>query len=280
MRKKGDGYSSRELQRMLGVSRTVVERLIAAGFVSPTTGERRERHFSFQDVVILRTAHSLRTAGVSPRKIVRALDHLRKSWVKEGSLTSLRIAAVGNNITVRDAHSRQWDAESGQLLIDFEPKPACGTVASFHEPSSAREQRAQSTAVGLFYRAEALEATELAAAESAYREALARAPDYTDASLNLGCILVDAERYDDAIAVYRAALDHRPDDPVLHFNIGVVLEDSGRLRDALSSYQACIALSDDFADAHFNAARIHEELGEATRAIRHFNRYRTLQKKQ
>jgi NTP pyrophosphatase (non-canonical NTP hydrolase) len=46
------------------------------------------------------------------------------------------------------------------------------------------------------------------------------------------------------------------------------------------SYQACIALSDDFADAHFNAARIHEELGEATRAIRHFNRYRTLQKKQ
>lgn len=278
--RKGDGYSLRELQRMLGVSRTVVERLITAGFVSPKAGERRERRFNFQDVVILRTAHSLRAAGVSPRKIVRALEHLRKSWVKEGSLTSLRIAAVGNNITVRDANSRQWDAESGQLLIDFEPKPAGGTVASFHEPSPARERRTQSTAMDLFYRAGALEATDLAGAESAYREALTQAPDYTDASLNLGCILVDAERYDDAIAVYRAALEHRPDDPVLHFNIGVVLEDSNRLRDALSSYQACIALSDDFADAHFNAARIHEELGEATKAIRHFNRYRTLQKKQ
>jgi Tfp pilus assembly protein PilF len=272
---RDSGYSLREVQRMLGISRSVVERLISAGFISPSAGARRERRFSFQDVVMLRTAHSQRVAGVSPMKIVRALGHLEKSWAREGSLTGVRIAAVGARVAVRDGASREWDAESGQLLLDFEPCPACGEVASLAQP---RRQRYEETADELFFRARALEDADLDAAEAAYRDALEAAPDYTDASLNLGCILFEAERYSDAIAVYRDALRFRPDDPVLHFNIGVALEDSGQLRKALEAYQACIARAPDFADAHFNAARIHEELGEATKAIRHFNSFRRLQK--
>ncbi|GGD95025.1 tetratricopeptide repeat protein [Caballeronia grimmiae] len=270
-----DGYSLREVQRMLGVSRSVVERLIAAGFVSPASGDRRERRFTFQDIVMLRTAHALRVAGVSPMKIVRALDHLRKSWGREGSLTGVRFAAVGDRVAVRDEASRQWDAETGQLLLDFEEQQASGNVASLQAP---RAQRAREEAVELFRRARALEDDDLDAAEAAYRKALERAPDYTDASLNLGGVLVDTERFDDAIAVYRDALRYRANDPVLLFNIGVALEDSGHFREALQSYEACIQNAPDFADAHFNAARIHEELGEATKAIRHFNAYRLLQR--
>ncbi|WP_279616447.1 tetratricopeptide repeat protein [Caballeronia temeraria] len=267
----------RDVQRMLGVSRSVVERLIAAGFVSPATGGRREFRFTFQDIVMLRAAHALRVAGVSPMKIVRALDHLRKSWTREGSLTSVRIAAVGNRVAVRDEISRQWDAETGQLLLDFEPRPACGEVAPF--PAAQRAIDAREAAIILFRRAQALEEGDVDAAEAVYREALERAPDYTNASLNLGCILVESERFAEAIAVYQSALRYQPGDPILHFNIGVALEDSGRLRDALHSYRSCIELAPDFADAHFNAARIHEELGEATKAIRHFNEFRNLQKK-
>lgn len=263
---------------MLGVSRSVVERLITAGFVSPQQGDRRERRFNFQDVVMLRTANSLRAAGGSPHKIVRALTHLRRSWTKDGELTSLRISAIGNTIAIRDQHSRQWDVESGQLLIDFEPKPECGSVASLDGPSSVRTRRAQNAAVDFFTDGQSLEEYDPAAAETAYRRALDLAPDYTDASLNLGCILMNAERYGEAIDVYVAALLHRQDDPILQFNLGVALEDSGKLREALDAYQACFALSDDFADAHFNAARIHEELGEATKAIRHLNHYRKLQR--
>jgi len=268
------GYSLREVQRMLGVSRNVVEKLVAAGFVSPN-GERREWRFTFQDIVMLRTAQALRVAGVSSVKIVRALDHLRKSWGHEGSLTGVRIAAVGDRVAVRDEASRQWDAETGQLLLDFEGKPAASNVTSLQAPL---EHKAREKAVDLFYRARSLEDDDVDAAESAYREALARVPDYTDASLNLGGILMDTERFDDAIAVYRDALRYKPDDPALLFNLGVALEDSGRFGDALRSYELCIEHAPDFADAHFNAARIHEELGDATKAIRHFNAYRNLQK--
>ncbi|WP_244832108.1 tetratricopeptide repeat protein [Caballeronia sp. TF1N1] len=268
-----NGYRLRDVQRMLGVSRSVVEKLVAAGFVSPD-GERRDWRFTFQDIVLLRTAQALRAAGVSSSKIVRALDHLRKSWGHQGALTGVRIAAVGDRVAVRDDASRQWDAETGQLLLDFDGLPATSNIASLQAPLANRMREAASE---LFHRAQALEDEDIDAAESAYREALARAPDYTDASLNLGGILVDTERYDDAIAVYRDALRHRPTDPVLHFNIGVGLEDSGRLREALQSYDLCIKYASDFADAHFNAARIYEELGEARKAIRHFNAYRKSQ---
>jgi hypothetical protein len=269
-----DGYSLRDVQRMLGVSRSVVEKLVAAGFVLPS-GERRQWRFTFQDIVLLRTAHALRVAGVSPMKIVRALDQLRKSSGREGSLSGVRMAAVGDRVAVRDEASRQWDAETGQLLLDFDGKPAGANVASLQAPLA---NRAREAAIDLFYRARSLEDEDIAAAETAYREALARAPEYTDASLNLGGILVDTERFDDAIAVYRDALRYRPNDSVLLFNIGVALEDSGRFGEALRSYELCIEHAPDFADAHFNAARIHEELGDATKAIRHFNAYRNLQK--
>jgi DNA-binding transcriptional MerR regulator len=276
--RKGDGYSLRDVQRMLGVSRSVVERLIKAGFVSPRQGDRGERRFNFQDVVMLRTANALRTAGVSPHKIVRALTHLRRSGAKDGGLTSLRISAIGRDIAVRDEHSRQWDVESGQLLIDFGPMPEGGSVASLDGPTSARARRAHDAAVAFFTDGQHLEDHDTAAAEIAYRRALEQAPDYTDASLNLGCILMEAERCEEAIDVYRAALAYRGDDPILHFNLGVAWEDAGNYSAALDAYHACIALSDDFADAHFNAARIHEELGDATRAIRHLNQYRKLQR--
>jgi tetratricopeptide (TPR) repeat protein len=203
------GYSLREVQRMLGVSRSVVEKLVAAGFVSPS-GERRDWRFTFQDIVMLRTAHALRVAGVSPLKIVRALDHLRNSWGHKGSLTGVRIAAVGDRVAVRDEASRQWDAETGQLLLDFDVKPAAPNIASLQAPLA---NKAREVATDLFHRARSLEDEDIDAAESAYRQALARAPDYTDASLNLGGILVDTERFDDAIAVYRNALRYQPDVP-------------------------------------------------------------------
>ena len=55
-------YTLRGIQSMLGLSRGVIAGLIAAGFVTPSRGTRNEYRFSFQDVVLLRTAHSLQAA--------------------------------------------------------------------------------------------------------------------------------------------------------------------------------------------------------------------------
>ncbi|HMC14840.1 MAG TPA: MerR family transcriptional regulator, partial [Albitalea sp.] len=120
-------YTLSGIQSMLGLSRSVITGLIAAGFVTPSRGKRREYRFSFQDVVLLRTAYSLQSAQISPRKILRSLRQLKATLPDELPLTGLRIAAVGNDIAVKEG-KHQWEAESGQLLIDFEVRPQQGSV--------------------------------------------------------------------------------------------------------------------------------------------------------
>jgi tetratricopeptide (TPR) repeat protein len=277
-------YTLSGIQSMLGLSRSVITGLIAAGFVTPSRGKRREYRFSFQDVVLLRTAYSLQSAQISPRKILRSLRQLKATLPDELPLTGLRIAAVGNDIAVKEG-DRQWEAESGQLLIDFEVRPQAGSVSFLSrapQPANgvhtAAEPRADDSAAAWFERAVTLEDTSAAAAEQAYREAIQRAPDYVDPYLNLGVLLCDAGRCNEAVALYRVGLERCAAEALLHFNLAIALEDQGQSQAALASYETCMRLAPSMADAHYNAARLHEQLGHATQAIRHYSEYRRLQR--
>jgi Flp pilus assembly protein TadD len=294
-------YTIRSIQEMLGLSRGVIGGLVAAGFVVPSRGPKNEYRFTFQDVVLLRTAVELQTAQISPRKILAALRKLRATLPAELPLTGLRITAVGNDVTVRDGRS-QWHADSGQLVMDFELAPAKGTVAflqrgpaveamphpvdadaSGRAPDASGRARPYAAplrddAAAVFSRGEALEASDRRGAEAAYRQVLALDPDHADAYLNLGALLCEGRRCDEAVALYDEALRRHPDEALLHFNRAIALEDQGRPAEALASYHASLRLAPDLADAHYNAARLHEQLGDAKQAVRHFSAYRRLQR--
>jgi tetratricopeptide (TPR) repeat protein len=266
-------YTLRGIQSMLGVSRGVISGLIAAGFVKPSRGRRREYRFTFQDVVLLRTAYSLQQANIGPRKILRSLQRLAATLPDELPLTGLRISAVGSEIAVRRGDA-QWHVESGQMLLDFEVKPARGAVTlRAHEPQAEAAAPAE-----WFERAVALESTDRAQAEAAYRRAIDAAPGHVDACLNLGVMLCDDGRCGEAVALYRRALRRCPDEALLHYNLAVALEDQGRHDDALAAYEASLKLAPKLADAHYNAARLHEMLGHSKDAIRHYSEYRRLQR--
>jgi tetratricopeptide (TPR) repeat protein len=267
-------YTLSGIQSMLGLSRAVITGLVAAGFVTPTRGKRREYRFSFQDVVLLRTAYALQAAKIAPRRIVRSLQRLKATLPDELPLSGLRIAAVGNEVAVRDGE-RQWDAESGQLLIDFEVKPAAGSVSFLSGPPRGA---AADDASAWFDRGVSLEDTHPADAEHAYQEAIARSPDYVDPYLNLGVMLCNSARPSEAVALYRRGIAQRPGEPLLHFNLGVAHEDLEQTAAALESYETCLRLAPSMADAHYNAARLHEQLGHDTKAIRHYSEYRRLQR--
>jgi hypothetical protein len=49
----------RDVERVLQLSPAVTRSLIRAGFVNPERGPRREFRFSFQDLIVLRTARAL-----------------------------------------------------------------------------------------------------------------------------------------------------------------------------------------------------------------------------
>lgn len=301
-------YTLRSIGQMLGLSRAVITGLIEAGFVTPARGPRNEYRFSFQDVVLLRMAHGLRAARIPPRRIVRSLQRLRAALPRELPISGLRISAVGDDVAVRDG-GRQWEVETGQLLMDFEVAPVPGSVAFLpHRPQDAADEgdpggssRAPSSGMSKsatvapirgrrrrdderaadewFQHAEELEESgAAAAAEAAYRRAVALAPDHADAWLNLGAMLCDAGRCDEAVALYDDAIRNCPRAALLHYNRAIALEDTGRAQDALAAYEASLRLAPDLADAHFNAARLHERLGNQQKALRHLSAYRRLQR--
>jgi len=269
-------YTIRGIQEMLGLSRGVIAALIASGFVAPSRGARNEYRFTFRDVVLLRTAVELQAKHIPARKILSSLRKLRATLPAELPLTGLRITAVGNDVTVRDGRS-QWQAESGQLVMDFELAPAAGSVA-FLQRAPARASAPPADAAAWFRRAETLEASDKRAAEAAYRRVLEIDPMHADAYLNLGALLCEGRRSDEAVALYDEALRRKPHEALLHFNRAIALEDRGDAAAALASYHAALRLAPDLADAHYNAARLHQQLGDAKQAVRHFNAYRRLQR--
>ena len=281
-------YTVRAIQETLGLSRSVIAGLVTSGFVAPQRGPRNEYRFTFRDVVLLRTAVELQAAQIAPRKIVSALKKLKAELPDELPLSGLRITAVGNDVTVRDG-AAQWHAESGQGVMDFGVAAKQGNVSFLRHtgaraaPPVGREASpspspAMVGADAWFARGEALERSDLRAAEAAYRAALAVEPGHADASLNLGALLCETRRCDEAVHLYDDAVRRHPNEALLHFNRAIALEDQGHAAAALASYNEALRLDADLADAHYNAARLHEQLGDAKRAVRHFSAYRRLQR--
>ncbi|AOZ10584.1 tetratricopeptide repeat protein [Cupriavidus malaysiensis] len=264
-------YSLRDIERLLGIKRSLAAGLIRAGILAPERGARGEWRFSFQDMVLLRTAHSLRDSHIPRRRVIRALKRLHELR-SDRPLSGLRLAAVGSHLAVREPHG-VWHADTGQFLMDFEPDLMAPEVRDMPKPAAA----ASDDAVRWFEAGRAAEPLNPADAQTAYRRAIAEAPGYLDAYLNLGCLLCDAGHHGEAVELYRDALVRLGDVPHVYFNLAVALEDLGRDAEALSAYHRCIGLAPDFADAHFNVARLHQALGDAHRAIRHFNQYRRLE---
>lgn len=256
------------IQEMLGVSRSVILSFVKEGFVSPKRGPRNSFRFGFQDVVLLRTAQTLRGAGMSAGRVAKALKRLKARLPAAVPLAGLRITAVGDDIAVREA-GQEVALESGQILLDFDVTPA-GAVLSF--PNRIVEPDVSSWIA----KALALEGSDPRGAMFAYREAINLDPQNIAAQLGLGALLHEARQFDDALGVYDAALLETPNDAELHYNRAIVLEDLGRVDDALRAYEDSIRIDPDFADAHWNVARLYEGKGVVQQALRHFNAFRKL----
>ncbi len=254
--------SLRKVQALLGLPTHVVTGMIEAGVVTPTRGPRHAWRFTFQDVVLLRTAHRLRTAQVPSRKLLRALARV-KGGLGPLPLSGVRLTAIDRQVVVREG-PMQWEAESGQLLMDFDT--AAPPVV---EPLGA-------VPTDWFAEAVALEATDPAAASNAYRRALSADPQHASAWLNLSALLCEQGHCDDAVQTLDEALTHLPEHPDLHFNRGIALEDQQRQDEAIAAYERALTLRPEFADAHFNLACLHERCGRPHRALRHLNEYRRM----
>lgn len=263
-------YGVRDVERLLRVSRATLRALVAAGFVAPARGPRNSWRFSFQDLIVLRTAKALVDANVPQRRITKSVRELRRHLPESMPLSGLAIGAVGERVVVREGRAR-WQAESGQYLLEFEGDPEEGALKVIERaPAPAAPPR------DWFAAAQALEATDPEGAMRAYREAIAADPANVDARINLGLLLHEAKRLAEAGRVYADALHACGPEPVLLFNLGVLLEDMDSLEDAERAYRAAVSADPQMADGHYNLALLYGRLGREREAIRHMSQYRRL----
>ena len=273
------GYSTKDVAALLGLSAAQVRSYVRAGFLSPTQGARGEYYFSFQDLIVLRTAKGLLAARVPRRRVRLALQNLRAQLPEDRALTGVRISAQGHHVVVRDGRD-VWNPESGQAVFDFELAELARGASTLPLRTPAREEDGKTDepeqGTDWYERGAELEEDSPEEAMAAYRRALEIDPDLADAHVNLGRLLHEREETVEAERHYRLALAARPDDTTAAYNLGVVLQDLGRLREAADAYVAALELDRTLADAHYNLSGIYEQLGEPEAAFRHLRTYRTL----
>jgi len=262
-------YSLAEVEKLLKLPRRTINALVKAGFVAPGRGPRKTLRFSFQDLIVLRTAQALADAKVPAARITRSLAELRRQLPAEMPLSGLSIGAVGDKVVVRDGAGRR-QVESGQYLLAFEGGTA-GTTLSVIEPKAAVAEFEDWYARGL-----ALEDENPAAARAAYEKAIAAQPGDLGPRINLGRLLHEAGVHAGAERIYRDAVRDLGADGVLLYNLGVLLDDLGRAAEAAQVYRQALEADPALADGHYNLALVSEKLGQKHEAIRHMAQYRRL----
>lgn len=270
------GYTTREVGEVLGLPASRIRSWARSGLLTPQRGPRGEYVFSFQDIVLLRTARELLEKEVPARKVRAALEALRTQLPVGRPLSAVHVSAVGDRILVHDGEAA-WDPDSGQLVIDF----SVAEIARDAEPVARRaiEERPAEpdrTADEWYDAGLDLEAVAPDEAATAYGRALALDPLHADAHLNLGRLLHEDGRLADAEEHYRAAIHADPESGRARYNLGVVLEDGSRETEALTAYREALELEPELAAAHFNLSRLHEAAGRQAEALSHLSEYKRL----
>jgi len=103
-----------------------------------------------------------------------------------------------------------------------------------------------------------------------YREALRVKPDYELAHRNLADALLRKGRTDEAIAHYIEALRINPNMAAAHFKLGNLLVGRGRLEEAIVHFRQTVRLNPTMPEAHNNLGAAILRQGKAEEAIEHF----------
>jgi tetratricopeptide (TPR) repeat protein len=259
-------YSEADLRRILRLDGSQLRACLRAALLPLPRGQSG-CSYSFQNLVVLRTAKGLTDAGVSVGRIRKVLECLERQLGEETAISSLKIYASGKRVIVWDGASR-WQPDSGQFLLNFETAQILQPRSL--APRTTRVQDDHDSAQRWLQRALAFEEDSPEEARRAYEEAIRLNPALADAHINLGLLHHDLGNLIEAERCYRRALEFQPTLALAHFNLGVVLEDRQKKSAALKAYQEALKHAPGFLEAHCNLAQLYEKLGRKRDAFRHY----------
>ena len=105
---------------------------------------------------------------------------------------------------------------------------------------------------------------------SIWQDTVEKRPDNSRAESNLGCVLEEEGRLQEAIGHYQRALRIKPDYADAEYNWGHALAQQGKPREAINHWEQALRLDPDLAEAHYNWGVALVQLGQVREALGHF----------
>lgn len=285
-------YSIPEVAKLFAVQESRLRYWMQTGFVGPTVRKNNRFYYTFRDLCAVKAAKDLLAAGLTPQKVRKNLEALRRSLPGDvHPALRMRVCSDGENV-VAIADDVAFVPATGQVVMAFNLPALGGQIATLRKEQVEEAERGVTPAAPGVVETESTEATlgptaycsfmeacaaedrgEIEEAERLYRKALEVDPHLAAAMTNLGNLRHRAGDTAEARALYEKALDHDPGLAEARYNLGNLLEDLGETELAISELVRVCQQAPDFADAHYNLGIALVRAGSKARARRHLHRY-------
>ena len=278
-------YTPAMLADLLNVSVATIRRWHRRGLIVPSREVQRLPYFDFQEVASAQRIAQLVAAGTSPAAIEKKLAELSHYWPDvERPLAQLSVIVEGKQILLRQGEGLlepggqlriDFDALESTDTRQCEPNEATvpmsiasGVPLDLVSPDELLEMAADAedngqieTAAELcraalaaggpraevcFQLAELLyRLGDVCAARERYYMAIELDEDFVEARNNLGCVLIETEQTELAVAAFQGALAYHPDYPDAHYHLARVFDELSRANEAEHHWHQFLALSPD-----------------------------------
>lgn len=263
-------YTTGQLARILGVPVSSVRAWVRHELIEPVRSVGRLCFFDFPQVSAARSLLALTRSGVTPARIRRSLEALRR-WLPEAAPSPAALEALERpgTLLVRLDDGRLAEP-SGQLRLEFDAREADAHRAVF-ETSTPDASTDPADWFDRGIRAE--EEGRMEDALRCYERARALGGPPAEIEFNIGNTLYALGRRDEARHHFRNATEQDPQFVEAWNNLGNLLSELERADEAVAAYRHALALAPHYPDAHYNLAETLAALGDTAAARHHWTTY-------
>ncbi len=257
----GETFSTRTAARILAVTPERIRYWVKRNLIRPVDSGGRKYRFAFNDLLEMRLAKELLGTRQHIEPVQRCLDRVREFVAPDRSVTSLKLVNDEGRIVVRDGPVL-IEAQTGQLIFDFEGGYRPGTVEDGFGPARVRER---------FEEARQIADEDPLRALTIYGELLGREPGNFEAHMRLATLL---EREGDLGSAMRHLLGAAaicPASAEVHMKLGMLYRRKEEHQHALRSFLRSLECDASNVEAHRNAAEMYEVMGRRRDSQRHLS---------
>ncbi len=256
----GGTFSTRAAARILAVAPGRIRYWVKRRLISPSVVRGRKFRFAFHDLLVMRVAKELLATHRHLEPARQTFERVCRMVGPARPPSSLKLENVDGRIVVRDGRTC-FEAETGQLVLDFERRVRPGTVEERFGAERARER---------FEEARRIAEEDPLKALTIYSALIQREPVNLDAHMRLATLF---EREGDLGAALKHLLGAAtivPSNAEIHFKLGLLYRRRGEEQNAIRSLRRAVECDPAMVEAHRNLAEIYEAAGRKRDALRHF----------